>query len=170
MSVPLLHHKKVVVDFHRGRKVCTCTLISKGVYLCVSLRERHGHREDVWVFEEWKETFARSLLPLNIFVHFIANKNSKSISFSSLQRALWSLVSKWPPTFPINRNHPHPLPKKTSAICISLYQNFMFFFFSWRKILEIFIKRILIRHSSGQLMSWQEWGPRRAVLFKGLAH
>lgn len=52
MSVPLLHHRKRVVDFHRDRKVCICTLISKGVYLCVSLRERNGDREDAWVFEE----------------------------------------------------------------------------------------------------------------------
>lgn len=67
-----------------------CALVSEGVlhvrvwgfFFCVFffLKQRNRDRDDVWVFEEWKETFSRSPLPLNIFVHFIGNKNSKSIS------------------------------------------------------------------------------------------
>lgn len=123
--------KQLLTSTEAGRCAYVYSSALACAYLCacvrVCLKEINGDRDDMWAFEEWKETFSHSLLPLNIFVHFIANKNSKSISSSTLQRALWSLLSKWPPTFPINCN-PTPPEKKTSAIFISLHKIFKFFF------------------------------------------
>lgn len=115
MSVPLLQRGTRVVVFRGDRK-------RSSARVCAFERER---RDDTWVFEEWKETFCRSRLPLNIFVHFIANKNSKSISSSRLHRTFEVFLVN---DLPLSPSPLHAHAHKCNIYLPSLF--FKSFFFS----------------------------------------